>query len=81
MQRWPRPYLMVKMAVTGESDGRISRWRGGLAVRRVNTAAVFIGIVGLVRFTLGLALEFFFFFALFGKLFLAFFVGIIGSGH
>lgn len=77
MDRGPGHYSIVKMVIFGESSCRIGGWRCRLAVRAVHTRF----IVRLVRFAFSLALEFFFFFALFGELFLAFFVGIIGSGH
>jgi hypothetical protein len=62
------------------SGRRVSGWHAsrGITVggRRI------VSIVGhVIRLALGLALELFFFFAFFRKLFLALFVGIVGSCH
>lgn len=72
-------YLSIKNRLKSALDRRIGGWRARLAI---HTAAFgLFTILGLVRFAFSLALELVFFFTFFGELFLAFFVGVIGSGH
>lgn len=52
-----------------------------MAIHRAAFGSIGFALVRLIRFAFSLALELVFFFAFFGELFLAFFVGVIGSGH